>query len=110
MNEDCCAVVMTAAGSEQEAKRITESLLEKRLAACIQHVDISSHYCWENEICNNVEILLLIKCRASLYSEIEDAIRAEHSYEVPEIVCVPVTGGFPPYLNWIDEVSASGHK
>jgi len=106
MSEDRYAVVMTTAGSEQEAKKITESLLEKRLAACIQQVNISSHYIWENKICNNSEILLLIKCKASLYSQIEKAIQADHSYEVPEIICVPVTDGFLPYLNWIDEVSA----
>jgi len=106
MGENRYAVVMTTAGSEQEAKKITESLLEKKLAACIQHIGISSHYSWENKICNDSEILLLIKCRASLYSQIEEAIKANHSYEVPEIICVPVTVGFLPYLNWIDEVSA----
>jgi len=110
MSEGRYAVVMTTAGSEQEAKRITESLLEKRLAACIQLMSISSHYSWENEICNNTEILLLIKCRASLYSQIEDVIKANHSYEVPEIICVFITDGFLPYLNWIDEVSDTTNK
>jgi len=107
MSEAQYAVVMTTAASVEEAQKITDSLLEKKLAACVQLINISSHYFWDNTICNSPEILLLIKCKASLYSQIEECIKSDHSYDVPEIICVPILNGAPPYLNWIDEVSIS---
>ena len=107
MSEARYAVVMTTAASVEEAQKITDSLLEKKLAACVQHVNISSHYFWDNAICNDREILLLIKCKASLYSQIEECIKANHSYEIPEIISVPILDGSLPYLNWVDSVSAS---
>lgn len=96
-----CIMVITTAGSEEEAKTITDALLNERLAACVQRIPLSSSYHWQGERHDETELMLLIKTRATLYQRVEAAIRANHSYEVPEIIQVPITGGLPEYLNWI---------
>ncbi|MCL2185686.1 MAG: divalent-cation tolerance protein CutA [Treponema sp.] len=99
------AMVITTCPSEKEAKEIAQMLLEKKLAACVQLFPINSYYIWKNEINSDNEITLFIKCNHSFYQKIEDAIKAVHSYEVPEIIMLPVIDGFKKYLGWIDEVS-----
>lgn len=102
-----CVVVTTAATSE-DAKTIASALLDAKLAACIQVLDISSYYCWEGKTCNDAEKLLLIKARANLYPEIEECIVRVHTYDVPEIIQLPIEGGLQAYLTWIDDVSRTG--
>jgi len=99
------AMVLTACPNEEEAKKIANVLLNKKLAACVQLFPVNSFYSWKGEICNDNEIILFIKCRQSRFAAIEDMITANHSYEVPEIIMLPVIGGFSKYLGWIDEVS-----
>ncbi|MCL2765126.1 MAG: divalent-cation tolerance protein CutA [Treponema sp.] len=99
------AVVITACPNEETAKKIIDALLENKLAACIQLFPINSYYSWKGEICNEKEIALFIKCNQNHYAKIEETIIKNHSYEVPEIVMLPVIGAFNKYLSWIDEVS-----
>jgi len=99
------AMVITTCPSEKEAKEIANLLLEKKLAACVQLFPINSFYIWQNKINNDNEITLFIKCKQAFYQQIEDAIKAVHPYEVPEIIMLPVIDGFNKYLGWIDEVS-----
>ncbi|MCL2211057.1 MAG: divalent-cation tolerance protein CutA [Treponema sp.] len=99
------AMTVTACPNEDIAKKIAGLLLEKKLAACIQLFPINSFYSWKGEICNDNEIILFIKCRQEHYAAIEEIIIANHPYEVPEIIMMPVIGGFSKYLDWIDEVS-----
>ncbi|MCL2231208.1 MAG: divalent-cation tolerance protein CutA [Treponema sp.] len=99
------AMIINTCPNEETAKKIANLLLEKKLAACIQLFPINSFYSWKGEICNDNEIILFIKCRQDRYAAIEEAIIANHPYEVPEIIMLPVIGGFSKYLSWIDEVS-----
>jgi periplasmic divalent cation tolerance protein len=96
--------VQTAAGSEEEAERISRDLVEGRLAACVQVVGpISSRYHWQGEIETDREWLCLAKTEADRFEEVERAIRAAHSYEEPEIVALPVLVGSSGYLGWISD-------
>lgn len=102
MPESYC-VVLTTCGARDEAERIAESLVMSRLAACVQIANISSYYNWDGELHKDPEHLLLIKTRSDRYSEVEAAIREIHSYEVPEIVQLPIERGLASYLGWIAE-------
>jgi len=77
-------------------------LVMRRLAACVQLLPINSVYSWKGEICDDDEVVLLIKSSAALFDEIATAIKDAHSYEVPEIIQLPIIGGLPEYLKWID--------
>ncbi|MGH7866362.1 MAG: divalent-cation tolerance protein CutA [Candidatus Dormibacteraceae bacterium] len=104
MSTKYCAVITTAA-SKDDAKEIAKTLLEAKLAACIQLLSIDSLYTWKGELAEEAEILLLIKTRSDLYEDLEKAIRAVHKYETPEIIQLPIEHGFSEYLSWIDEVT-----
>lgn len=92
-------VVMTSVGSEEEAERIAGALVEERLAACCQTFPISSTYRWKGEICRDTEFLLLAKT-ANAAAAVE-RVKQQHSYEIPEILVIPVIGGHDPYLEWV---------
>jgi periplasmic divalent cation tolerance protein len=95
--------VMTTVAQKEEAQAIAEAALENRLAACVQIVGpITSMYWWEDDIDKSSEYLCIIKSRQDKYSELEKTIRAAHSYDVPEILSVPVTAGSKDYLKWLD--------
>ncbi len=94
--------VLTTAGSEQEAERISAALLDQRLAACVQVIGpIVSRYRWQGKLERAEEWQCLAKTEAALYEQVEAAIRAVHSYEEPEILAVPVLAGSRGYLEWI---------
>jgi periplasmic divalent cation tolerance protein len=96
--------VMTTLGSREEADRLARGLVEDRLAACVQVIGpISSTYRWQGEVETTEEWLALAKTTAELYGALETAIRHRHSYEVPEILAVPVAEGNPGYLDWVRE-------
>lgn len=103
--ESSYAVVITTASSSEEAEKIAMALLERKLAACIQVTEIKSYYFWENKVNADPEQLLLIKCKAADYAAIESCIGEVHSYDVPEIVQLPITAGSSSYLKWITEVT-----
>lgn len=95
-------IVFCTVSSKEEAKKIAYSLIEKKLAACANIVnDITSVYSWKNEICEDNEFLLIIKTREEKFEELKKEILSLHSYELPEIIMIPITTGLPEYLNWI---------
>jgi periplasmic divalent cation tolerance protein len=102
-------VLMTAANAE-EAERIAQALVERRLAACVQILPaIKSVYRWKGEIASESEVLLLAKTSGEKFVELERAVRAVHSYETPEIIALPVNLASEPYLKWlIDSVGSPG--
>ena len=102
MNETYC-IVMTTVAKIGDGKKIIEALLDKQLAACIQVMPIQSFYRWEGELTNDAEQLLLIKTKRALYKRVQQLILAQHPYDLPEIIQVPITDGFPAYLRWIDQ-------
>ena len=97
------ALVTITAGSEDEADAIATALVERRLAACVQTLPIRSRYRWKGDVTVDVEVLLLVKTRENRFADLCAAVTELHSYEVPEIVLVPIAVGSPPYLAWIDE-------
>jgi periplasmic divalent cation tolerance protein len=94
--------VLTTAGSEAEAERISAVLLERRLAACVQVIGpISSRYRWQDGIEQAREWMCVAKTSAARYGELEAAIRELHSYDEPEVVATPIVAGSKGYLDWI---------
>ncbi len=100
---DAFCVILTTAGSPEEADRLAEMLVSRRLAACVQMIPMTSCYTWKEQVTKEAETLLLIKTAAHLYHEVEAAIVENHSYEVPEVVQIPITQGLDRYLGWIEE-------
>jgi periplasmic divalent cation tolerance protein len=97
-------VVFATAESEEQGKRIAEVLLEKKLIACANIVkDVDSHYWWKGRVEHSAELILVMKSRGELLEEIVKVVKENHSYEVPEVVALPIVGGNPDYLRWIDE-------
>lgn len=94
--------VLTTAGTKEDAQKIAQSLVEKRLAGCVQVVGpITSTYWWEGKIETAGEWLCIIKSRKDLYKELEKAMQQIHPYKVPEIFAVPVVEGSQSYLEWL---------
>lgn len=104
--EHTYSIITTAVANEQEVEKIATLLVSKRLAACVQMLPMQSCYHWNGEIVNDTEVLLLIKTRSELYQEVEAAILENHSYELPEIIQIPIEQGFGPYLQWLTENTA----
>ncbi len=96
-------VVLTTAGAEEEARRLAEGLVAGRLAACVQILPVTSIYTWQERLHQDPEWLLLIKTTAARYGDVETFIREHHSYQVPEIVQVPIQQGLEAYLAWVSE-------
>ena len=97
-------LVLTTAGSEQEAETIARALVEKKLAACVNIVPkIGSGYRWEAEVKKSEEWLLLIKTARALQHEVFAAIRELHSYELPESISIAIEDGSKGYLDWLAE-------
>ena len=92
--------------SAEIASSIAETLVNKKLAACVNIVNgIESVYQWQGKIEHDQEILLIIKTRQSLFSQLEQTIQELHNYELPEIIAVPITSGEKNYLNWIQSAT-----
>lgn len=96
-------VVFSTCDSEEQAGRIAHALVEQRLAACINIVPgVRSVYRWKGEIQDGAEWLLVIKSRRDLMDQLRAAIGKIHSYEVPELLALPVVDGSLSYLAWLD--------
>jgi len=96
--------VVTTAASADEARRIATALVEERLAACVQIVGpIESIYRWQGKVETAAELQCWIKTRRQHYALLEAAIRRLHSYEVPEILAVPIVAGSEAYLKWLTD-------
>lgn len=94
--------VTTTTDKREDAEKIAFALVEKKIAACAQIVGpITSIYRWKGNIEKAEEWLCVIKSRKDLYEDIEKTIKAVHSYEVPEIIAVPVVAGSEDYLEWL---------
>jgi periplasmic divalent cation tolerance protein len=96
-------VVLVTVSNLAEAEKISSMLLEKRKAACVNIIPkVMSRHWWQGKIDSSDEVLLMIKTRASLVSEIIEMVKKNHSYTVPEIIALPVIAGSDEYLSWID--------
>jgi periplasmic divalent cation tolerance protein len=96
-------VVLTTAGSGDEARRIAAALVEGKLAACVSIVPkILSIYRWQGRVEEAEEWMLLIKTSA-VFERVRDAIKELHSYELPECICISIDDGSPEYLKWLED-------
>ena len=104
MSTGAYIVMMSTVSSDIEGKRIAEELINRGLAACVNVIPgVTSYYKWHGKSEVGHELLMLIKTRVSNYETIRDAIEELHSYEVPEVVALPIMSGDESYLKWIDE-------
>ena len=95
-------VVLATCGSAEEARKIARALVESRLAACVNILaGIESVYRWKGAVEEASECLLIVKSTRGLFDRLQAAIREVHSYELPEIVALPIVDGLEPYLSWI---------
>ena len=101
-------VVLSTCGSAEEAMRIARALVEKKLAACVNVMPaIHSIYRWKGVIEDDQESLLVIKSSRALFDQLRAEIEKLHSYEVPEVIAVPVVDGSEGYLAWLDRELAA---
>jgi periplasmic divalent cation tolerance protein len=106
-------VVLVTCRTAKDAERIARALVEARLAACgnILQSPVRSVYRWKNKVESAKEFLLLIKTSRRRFAKLQTAIIKLHSYEVPEIIALPVAAGSPAYLAWVTEsVSGRGKR
>jgi periplasmic divalent cation tolerance protein len=95
-------VVFVTAADGEEARMIARRLLDARLAACVNIIAaVDSHFWWQGKLDRAAESLLVVKTRGRLLEEIVEAVKKAHSYDVPEIIALPVIGGSREYLDWI---------
>ena len=95
--------IFVTCGSVKEAGRIADSLLSKRLVACANIIPgIKSIFRWQGKVDKAAEILVMMKTRSSNFARIEKEVKRLHSYEVPEIIALPIVAGSKDYLKWID--------
>jgi len=95
-------VVLSACATEREAETIARDLVEKRLAACVNLIPhVRSIYRWEGRVEDAKETMLVIKSTRGLFAELARELSAMHSYQVPEVIALPVVDGAEPYLDWI---------
>lgn len=96
--------VFMTAPNEDEAAGIARALVEARLAACVNIVkNIRSVYSWQGKIEDDSEVLMIAKTRKGLFEALSEKVRELHSYEVPEVIALPVVAGSAEYLKWIRE-------
>ena len=97
-------VVMVTASSEEEAEAIGKQIVEEGLAACVNRLPgLRSIFVWQGELCDECEVLLIMKSQRSYVRRIVQRVKELHSYEVPEIIALPIIGGSEDYLKWIEE-------
>jgi periplasmic divalent cation tolerance protein len=102
-------IVLTTAGSEEEANRIARHLVEQRVVACVNIVpQITSIYRWQDKVEEAREWLLIIKTTAAAFGQVRHAIAELHSYDLPECICLMIEDGSTDYLQWIGESVVGG--
>lgn len=95
-------VVLVTCGNEEEAAKIARALVEEQLAACVNIAQpVRSIYRWQGKLTDDQEVLLVIKTTRPLFDRVRRAVEKLHSYQVPEVVCLPVIDGAPNYLEWV---------
>lgn len=95
-------VILCTCKDKKSALKLAETLIRKKLAACVNLIDhVQSVYSWENKLCRDKEILLLIKTTSKQFRKTEQTIRENHTYSCPEIIYLPITKGSQPYLQWL---------
>jgi len=104
MNETDQLVVFITVSGEEEARKIAGLLVEARKAACVNIVSgVDSVFWWKGELDSERESLLIVKTKAMLFPEVVELVKGAHSYEVPEIIALPIVAGNEDYLDWLNQ-------
>jgi periplasmic divalent cation tolerance protein len=97
-------IVVSTCADREQAERIAHSLIELHLAACVNILPgVQSIYRWQGGVESSAEVLLLIKTKSELRDEVKAAVSRLHSYEIPELLVLPVADGSEAYLAWLEE-------
>ena len=97
-------VVFITASSQQEADTLSRGLVEAKLAFCVNSVpSVKSTYYWDNQLCVDDELLMIVKTRQDKFEALEKWVIEHHSYDVPEVIALPIVRGSKPYLKGIDD-------
>ena len=102
MTSEYC-IAMTTLEDEDSASRLARRLVEAKLAACVQLMQIRSTFSWGGAVEDAREVLVLVKTRTSVYDQLQQFVCDNHPYDVPEILQIPVTAGYGPYLSWVND-------
>jgi periplasmic divalent cation tolerance protein len=106
MDEAAAIVIFITAPTADKGEEIARLLVSEGIAACASIIPrIRSVYNWNGKICEDEEVLLLVKSRKSLFPAIRDRVKSVHSYDVPEIISLPISDGLPEYLDWLKNVT-----
>jgi len=105
-------IVMVTCGSAKEARKIAQALVKERLAACVNilQAPVESIYRWKGNVESAKEYLLVVKTSSRRFAALQAEVRRLHSYEVPEIIALPIAKGLPAYLAWISESTQPAKK
>jgi periplasmic divalent cation tolerance protein len=96
-------VIILSTSGKSEAPVIAKALVEEHLAACVNITGVTSVYRWKGDLCQDREQLLIIKTIRERVDAVISRIVALHSYELPEMIVLPITGGYHPYLQWLED-------
>ena len=95
-------IVLTTTANQQQAETLARQIVEARLGACVQIQSVKSFYRWQGALCAEPECQLAIKTRTDRFEALAQFISAQHPYDTPEIVQIPITAGSSDYLSWLD--------
>ena len=99
-------IVMVTTPSEEEAAALGKILVEQRLVACVNVIPkVKSIFQWDGKISEEEECLMILKTRKTLFKPLEKTIMAQHSYDVPEIIALPIVEGSQSYLSWVHDMT-----
>jgi len=97
-------VIFVTAANKKEAEKIAAALIKKKLAACVNIIEnVHSLFRWQGKVDSAKEALLIVKTRKTLMNKLIKKVKSLHSYEVPEIIALPIVSGNEKYLKWIDD-------
>ena len=97
-------IILITTKDKKEAEKISKLLIKNRLAACVNIVNgVKSLFWWQGKVDQAKEALLIVKSRKEKFVKIAKLVKANHSYDLPEIIAIPIVSGFKPYLNWIND-------
>ena len=98
-------IVFVTTANKQEAEKISRNLLEAKLIACANILGpVASHFHWGGKVEQAEEFLVIMKSRSDLFEKLSTVVSKLHSYEVPEIIAIPVIAGSKPYLAWLENI------
>jgi len=96
-------LVLVTTADKREAEKTVKKLLDRHLIACANIIGpVESHFWWQNKIEKAEELLVIMKSNQKLFADLSKAVKEMHSYEVPEILAVPIVEGYQPYLEWLN--------